>query len=787
MMMTTTVGDVGISNTANLDAFYPEMKRIELQFAGRTVYVETGRLARSAAGSVLVQSGDTIVMVNVTRSSEPRKGIDFFPLMVDFEEKMFAVGRIPGSFNRREGRPSEKAILISRLIDRPIRPLFPDGYRNDVQIQASVLTCDGVVQPDMLAMLGASFALVLAKDIPFLGPIGAVRVARLNGSLIANPTQAESDASDLDLVVAGTKDSVMMVEAGADFVDEATLVAALNFAQGIIVQQVEAQEAFAQQCGLELNVPFTPAFDNTPLYTFIKGLVLDQVSAAYHNFNRDERQALLKAAKDTAKEAFAALAEDHELKQLVIAQDGIDVFSECFKKVEKHVMRGMVVNEGVRADGRKVDEIRPIKCHVGVLPQVHGSALFTRGSTQALCIATLGSPGDAQSLDTIHPETSKRWMHHYSFPPFSVGEAKPLRSPGRREIGHGALAERAVEASLPSQEAFPYTLRVNSEVVESNGSTSMASTCGATLALMDAGVPLKDVVGGIAMGLIKEGDTTVVLSDIQGVEDFLGDMDFKVTGSEKGITALQMDIKIQGISVELMSSALEQARLGRLHILGKMKEAIAAPRTELSSSAPRIISVRVDQDQIGTVIGPGGKMIRSIIEETGAQIDIADDGLVTITSKDGGGEVAKAKIEALTKKILPGEIYKGTVLSMIPIGAFVQLAPGKDGMIHISQFPYRINQIEDLLTVGDEILVEVKEVDERGRINLTVKTISDEQRAEYGLPPFPTLPEGYEFNPNAGGDRGGRPPRREGGGGGYDRDRGSRPPRREGGGGGGRY
>jgi polyribonucleotide nucleotidyltransferase len=757
----------GIADLTALDAFYPEMQRHSFQIGGKAVTVETGRMARSAGASVLVQCGETVLFAAVTASGSVRPGIDFFPLLVDYEEKMFAVGKMPGGYNKREGRPSEKAVLTSRLIDRPIRPLFPEGYRNDVQIVAAPLVSDNIQQPDTLAILAASFALTLASDIPFCGPIGAVRVARVNGQLVANPTFQEQESSALDLVVAGTKDSIMMVEAGANFVTEDELIAALAFAHEEIKNQVAQQLAFAAQCGVKQREAYVPEFDNTPVYEFVKAQVLTQVQGAYHNFDRETRQNLLKAAKESAKAAFDALGEDHELTQLVKAQD-INVFGESFKKLEKTVMRTMVLEEGIRADGRKTTDIRPIKCHVGVLPRVHGSALFTRGSTQVLSIATLGSPGDAQNLDGIDPLKEKRWMHHYAFPSYSVGEVRPSRGPGRREIGHGALAERAVAASLPTKEAFPYTLRVNSEVLESNGSSSMASTCGATLALMDAGVPLNTVVGGIAMGLVKEGDRAVILSDIQGLEDFLGDMDFKVTGNRTGVSALQMDIKIEGISVELMRQALEQARQGRIHILDKMAEAIAQPRTDLSPSAPRIITLKVDQAQIGTVIGPGGKMIRSIIETTGATIDIEDDGTVIITSADKGGEQAREIILNLTKKILPGEYYKGKINSIIPIGAFVELLPGKDGMVHISQFPVRIPAIEAVVKVGDEVLVKVVDVDDRGRINLTMRGVTDEQRAEFGLEPF-VIPDNLDeyvappppprreggYNNRGGGDRGG--------------------------------
>jgi polyribonucleotide nucleotidyltransferase len=749
------------------DSFFEGMKRAQLTIGGKTVSVETGRMARLADASVLVQCGESLVIVAVTRSEKPRPGIDFFPLLVDFEEKMYSVGRMPGGYMKREGRPSEKAVLTSRLIDRPVRPLFPDGYRNDVQIVATPLCADSVEQTDVMAIFGASLALTLAEKIPFQGPLGAVRVGRIDGALVINPTFAQSAKSDLDLVVAGTATSIMMVEAGAQFVDEALLVEALELAHKAIQEQVQFQLDFAKTCGVKTDVDYVPDYDIKPLVEFIASAVESDVTAAYHNTNREARQVALAEAKAKAKAALEALDETHELRQLVSAWT-LDLFGESYKKVEKRVMRRMVLDEHVRADGRKLDEIRPIKAAVGVVPRVHGSALFTRGSTQALSVCTLGSPGDAQDLDGVDPATKKRWIHHYSFPAFSVGEVRPNRGAGRREIGHGALAERAVAASLPTEEAFPYTLRVNSDILESNGSSSMASTCGSTLALMDAGVPLTDVVGGIAMGLIQEEGKTAILSDIQGLEDFLGDMDFKVTGSRKGVTALQMDIKIQGISLEVMKQALEQARVGRLHILDKMAEALAEPRPKLSQWAPRIITVKIDPEQIGMVIGPGGKMIRSIVEETGAQIDIEDDGRVLITALQGpGGERAVEIIKNLTKKINPGEMIKGKVVGMIPIGAFVQLAPGRDGMIHISQFPVRVATVEDAVKVGDDVLVRVVDVDDKGRVSLTTKGISDEERAEHGLPPFVVkeAPPGTEFGGGGRGDRdgGGRPPRRDGG------------------------
>ncbi len=703
-----------------------DIQTIEFQVGGKTVQFETGRLAKSASGAVVVRCEDTFIMVTATGSEKPRPGIDFFPLLVDFEEKMYSVGRLPGGYLKREGRPSDKAVLSSRLIDRPIRPLWPDGYRNDVQIVATPMSVDQN-PADVLAILGASMALELS-GLPFEGPIGAARVGRINGEWVINPTYEQIEQSDIDLVVSGTADSILMVEAGAQFVNEADLLEAIALAHVEIQQQVAIQHKFREQCGVTKK-PFVSPFNTQPLHDLVKEVAEAQVQAAYHNFDRDARKALLETAKTQVKEAVAALAEDHAIKQL-LAQEPLDFVGEAFKKMEKRIMRDMIMKEGTRADGRKVTEIRPIKCDVGLLPRVHGSGLFTRGSTQVMSVCTLGAPGDAQQLDGVDPATEKRWIHHYAFPGFSVGEVKPLRSPGRREIGHGALAERAVAPVLPPKDVFPYTIRVNSDVLESNGSTSMASTCGAILALMDAGVPIKSPVAGIAMGLIKEGEDFAVLSDIQGVEDFLGDMDFKVTGTRDGVTALQMDIKIRGISVEIMRLAVEQARVGRHHILDKMNEALTAPRETLSMWAPRIISVWIDTDQIGTVIGPGGKMIRSIIEQTGATIDIEDNGLVTITSVSGeGGEKAKAIIERLTMKIERGLVMKGRVVRIIPAGAFVELIPGKDGMVHISQLMnQRVEKVEDVVKVGDEVIVKVVDIDDRGRINLTMKGVTEEDR-----------------------------------------------------------
>lgn len=723
----------------NEQILFPNLQTTTFKIGDKEIHLETGRISKAATGSVLVRCDDTVILVNATGSDKPRPGIDFFPLLVDYEEKMYSVGRLPGGYLKREGKPSDKATLTSRLIDRPVRPLWPDGYRNDVQIVATTLSMDSIIQPDMLAIFGASMALMLS-GLPFEGPIGGVRVGRLNGQLIINPTFQQTAESDLDLVVSGTEDSIMMVEAGADFVSEEDLLKALAFAHDYIKEQVKVQRDFAAQCGI-VKKEFVFEHDLKPLQTFVDSIVEKDIFAAYHEFNRDARKQLLEAAKEKLNAALEAKPEDDAIKAFLASQP-LNYLAEAFKKTEKRIMRTMITEEGVRADGRTSTDIRPINCQVGILPRTHGSGLFTRGNTQALSIATLGAPGEVQKLDGVDPATEKRWMHHYSFPGFSVGEVRPMRGAGRREIGHGALVERGIAPVLPSKDEFGYVIRVNSDILESNGSTSMASTCGSTLALMDAGVPLKAPVGGIAMGLIKEEGKHVVLSDIQGVEDFLGDMDFKVVGTTTGITALQMDIKIRGISLEIMKSALEQAKQGRLFILKQMTDVISAPRAELSPWAPQIISLHIDKEQIGTVIGPGGKMIRSIIDETGATIDIEDSGLVTITSTDGeGGRRAKEIIERLTRKVERGMIVLGKVVRTIPIGAFVELFPGKDGMVHISQLaPYRVQAVEDVVKVGDEVLVKVVDIDERGRINLTVKGVSNEERAQHGLEPLAAEP-----------------------------------------------
>ncbi len=708
----------------------PETKSFQLEIGGKTVTVETGKYAQSANGSVTVRCGDTMLFVHCCVSKEPRVGIDFFPLLIDYEERMSSIGRIPGGYNRSEGKAGDKAILISRLIDRPIRPLFPKGYRNDIQIVAQLFSYDQENQPDTLAMLGASCALMLS-GAPFEGPIGAVRVSRdAEGNLIANPTHQQAKASDLDIVVAGTHDSVIMVEAGCKFVTEDDIMVAVEFAQGEIKKQCEAQVAFAKECGVTKQ-EFVNPYDTTELKNIINETAHDMIFDAYHHFDRTYRQEKLEEAKKLVKEKVDALPDDHYIKQ-IIEETGIDFVAEEFKAAEKKIMRAMILDEGVRADGRKPNEVRPIWCEVGVLPRAHGSAVFTRGQTQVLSVATLAGPSMKQELDGVDPETEKTYMHKYIFPGFSVGEVKPLRGPGRREVGHGNLAERANIPALPSQEEFGYTIRVTSDVLESNGSTSMASTCGSSMALMNAGVPVKCMIGGVAMGMItEEGKEPVVLTDIQGIEDFLGDMDFKVTGNDTGITALQMDMKAKGIANETLRRALGQAKEGRLHILSKMREAISEPG-QMSPYAPSITTMTIPVDDIGTVIGPGGKQIRAIIDASGAEIDIQDTGVVTITSNDQeGAKIAIKMIKDLTFKPEVGMVIKGKVVRIIPIGAFVELGGGKDGMVHISQVcNERIETIEPHLTIGQEVIVKVIKIDDKGRVNLTIKNVTEEDKAK---------------------------------------------------------
>ena len=699
-----------------------------ISFDGRDIRLKVGLLAPQAGGSVLIQSGDTAVLVTATRSAG-REGIDFLPLTVDYEERLYAAGRIPGGIMRREGRPPEKTILTSRLIDRPMRPLFPSWLRDDLQIVAVTLSMDEEVPPDVLAVTGASIATLIAQ-IPFNGPMAAVRVGLVGDDFIINPTYAEIDASDLDLVVAGSPDGVIMVEAGANQLSERDIIEAIDFGYEAVRDLIKAQEDLMAELGLQMVQQEPPKADLT-LENFIRDRANDEIKKilSQFSFTKTERDTALDEVKEKIKTEIAELPEEDAIR--VAATANSKALSNTFKDITKQLMRRQIVEDNVRVDGRKLDEVRPVSCQVGLLPRrVHGSGLFNRGLTQVLSACTLGTPGDAQNLnDDMQADQQKRYLHHYNFPPYSVGETKPLRAPGRREIGHGALAERSLLPVLPSKEQFPYVIRVVSEVLSSNGSTSMGSVCGSTLALMDAGVPITKPVSGAAMGLIKEGEEVRILTDIQGIEDFLGDMDFKVAGTDSGITALQMDMKISGLSLEVIAQAVNQAKSARLHILEKMLISIEQPRTETSPYAPRLLTIKIDPDMIGLVIGPGGKTIKGITEETGAKIDIEDDGTVTISAVDENkAKRARNIVQGMTRKLHEGDVYVGRVTRIIPIGAFVEFLPGKEGMIHISQLAdYRVGKVEDEVAVADEVIVKVREIDNKGRINLTRLGIHPDQ------------------------------------------------------------
>ena len=734
------------------------MNQTQLELGGRTLTIETGRVAQQASGAITIRSGDTMLLVTAVMSATPREGIDFFPLTCDYEEKLYAAGKIPGGFIRREGRPSEQAILNSRLIDRPIRPLFPKDFRNDVQVVATVLSVDQEADPAIMAIIGASTALTISP-IPFQGPIGAVRMGIIDDQLIVNPPVNKMDESKLDLVVAGTREAIIMVEAGAKEVSEERIVEALRVAHREIVRICDMQEAFAREVGKpKVEVASTPT--DPEVDQAVDRFLAERLDQALFNPNKALRESAL---DDLKKETITELGPQFA--------DRLPYLAKSFEAKVKQRVRNKILDEGLRPDGRKTTEIRPISCEVGVLPRTHGSALFTRGQTQALSIVTLGSIGDKQKLDGLGLEEFKRFMHHYNFPPFSVGEARPLRSPGRREIGHGALAERALLPVVPTEEEFPYTIRIVTEILSSNGSTSMASVCGSSLAMMDAGVPIKGQVAGIAMGLITgQGGRVAVLSDIQGVEDALGDMDFKVAGTRTGVTAMQMDMKIKGIGIDVLAGAIQQAKDGRFFIMDKMDATLSQPRATMSQYAPRMLTIQIHPDKIREVIGPGGKMIRKIIEDSGvASIDIEDDGRVIIGSVNGES-AAKAEqlIRDLTGEVEVGKNYKGKVVRIMPFGAFVQIMPNQDGLVHISQLAEeRVERVEDAVNVGDEIDVKVTEVDRQGRVNLSRKAVLQEAKG---------ITNGDWIVTER--DRGG--PRREGsgGGGGY-RPGGDRGPRRD--------
>jgi len=729
----------------------PESKKFSAKVGNQELTFATGKLAGQAGGAVTARLGETLILATATMSPAPRTGIDFFPLSVDYEERMYAGGKIPGSFFRREGRPSESAILTARLTDRPLRPLFPKDLRNEVQVIMYSLSADEENVIDVIAVNAASAALMIS-DIPWNGPIGAVRVGRVNGGFVVNPTYPQLEQSDLDLRVAGTRDAILMVECGANEVDEETMVSALEEAHKAIQPLIDLQMQMAQEVGKSKRdyQKFSVADD-------LKQKVLARVQTELEGIfdqglAKTEQYAAIDALRDIVMEELAP--EDVEL--------AADV-KEAYTAAEKAVVRRRILEQGVRPDGRKPTEIRPIWCEVDYSPRAHGSGLFTRGETQVLTLATLGTPREAQELDTLSPIELKRYMHHYNFPPFSTGEVKFLRGSSRREIGHGALAERALVPVIPPEKEFPYTLRLVSECLSSNGSTSMASVCGSTLALMDTGVPIKAPVSGIAMGLITDGSNYKILSDIQGIEDHLGDMDFKVAGTDKGITALQMDIKISGLTTQMMAEALQQAKAGRKHILDKMLEVLPAPRPELKPHAPRITIVMVPVEKIGAIIGPGGKTIRAIQEETGAKIDISDDGSVFIASEDGAAALAaRERIEALTETPEIGKIYTGKVVRTTDFGAFVEIMPGTDGMVHISQLDStRVDSVESVAKVGDELTVMITDIDPSGKIRLSRQAVLEGWTPE----------EARERDKGGGGrrpggDRGGRPGGRSGGRGG---------------------
>ena len=701
-----------------------------ISFDGRDIRLKVGLFAPQAGGAVMIESGDTAVLVTAT-TAKGREGIDFLPLLVDYEERLYAGGKIPGGFLRREGRPPEKVTLTGRLIDRPLRPLFPSWLRDDIQIVATTLSMDEEVPPDVLAVTGSSVAVLLAK-LPFYGPMAAVRVGLVGDDFIINPTYREVKNGDLDLVVAGSPHGVIMVEAGANQLPEQDIIEAIDFGYEAVCDLIQAQREIIAEMGIELVESVPPEVDPT-LENYIQEKATEEIKEVLSEYDLDknQRDEKLDKIKDALTESITELPEE-EVVRIMVESESL-LLGNTFKNVTKKLMRQQIIDEGIRVDGRKLDEVRPVSCRVGVLPQrVHGSSLFNRGLTQVMSAVTLGTPGDAQELaDDLHPQDEKRYLHHYNFPPFSVGETKPLRSPGRREIGHGALAERALGPVIPKGDVFPYVIRVVSEVLSSNGSTSMGSVCASTLGLMDAGVPISKPVSGAAMGLIKEDEEVRILTDIQGIEDFLGDMDFKVAGTDSGITALQMDMKITGLSIEIIADAIYQAKPARIHILDKMLSVIDVPRPDMSPYAPRLLTFRIDPEMIGLVIGPGGKTIKGITEETGVKIDIDDDGTVTIAAADG--EKAKQAcniIQGMTKKLNPGDVYVGRVTRIIPIGAFVEVFAGKEGMVHISQIAdYRVGKVEDELAIGDEVIVKVREIDSKGRVNLTRLNIHPDEAA----------------------------------------------------------
>jgi polyribonucleotide nucleotidyltransferase len=684
-----------------------ERQIFETTIGGRKVTVETGAYCGQANGSCLIRCGDTVVMTNVTMSEKPRDGVDFLPLSVDFEEKMYAVGKIPGGFKKREGRASDKGILISRLIDRPIRPLFPHGFYHDISVVATALSVDTNIAPDVFGMIGSSIALSIS-DIPFGAPTGSVIVGLVDGKYVINPDNAQRERSRLSLSLSGTKEAIMMVEAGANEVSEDEMLGAILFGH----EEIKKITDFIDEIKKAIGKPKKDIkFYEVPaeVQSRVAELVKDDLEDVYNEYDREKRQEKEKALEEKVEAYFTENAPEN-----------VKDAGEALYNLQKKKVRAKIVGQGIRPDGRNTTEIRPIWCENGILPRVHGSAVFTRGQTQALTTATLGTISEVQKLEGIDDDTFKRYMHHYNMPPYSTGEAKPMRAPGRREIGHGALAERALEPVLPTEDVFPYAIRTVSEILSSNGSTSQASICGSTLALMDAGVPIKAPVAGIAMGLIKEEGKVAILSDIQGLEDFFGDMDFKVAGTSEGITAIQMDIKIGGIDEDILRTALAQAKIGRMHILGKMLETLPSVKPNLSAYAPKIIKFNIDPEKIREVIGSGGKVINKIIEDTGVKIDITDDGLVFIASSDSAAcELAKKIVLSIAKDPEIGDVFEGKVVRILTFGAFVELAPGKDGMIHISKLSnVRVEKVEDVINIGDLVKVKVINIDEKSRIDL---------------------------------------------------------------------
>ncbi len=715
-----------------------EYKSFSTELAGRPLTIEFGKYAMQAAGSAFVRYGDTVVIVNATMSDKPRDGVDFFPLSVDFEEKQYSVGKIPGGFIKREGRPTEKATLTCRLIDRPLRPLFPKGMRNDVQVVATVLSVDKDIPPEIPAMIGSSAALTVS-EIPWNGPTGTVVVGIVDGEYVLCPNEEQRQKSTLHLTVSGTKEAVLMVEAGAKEVSEAEMLGAILFAHEEIKKIVAFIEGIRAEIGKE-KVEVKLVVTGDDIKQAVREYAYDKCTYSFETPDRHVRQEREEAVKADCAEHFATQFEGR-----------MNEVMDALYYLNKEIMRGKILQQGVRPDGRGNTDIRPIWCEAGVLPRTHGSGIFTRGETQVLTVTTLGSMSDVQILDGLGTEDSKRYIHHYNMPPYATGEAGRMRSPGRREVGHGALAERALEPVIPTEDEFPYALRLVSEVLSSNGSSSMASVCGSTLSLMDAGVPIKSPVAGVAMGLIKDAssDNVAVLTDIQGLEDFLGDMDFKVAGTVKGITAIQMDIKIAGIDKPILEKALNQALAGRLHILKIMLETLDKPRETMSKYAPKIIRFTINPEKIREVIGPGGKMINKIIAETGVKIDIEDDGRVYIATPDEAAATkARRIIEGIAKEVDVGDVYMGKVVRIMTCGAFIELTPGKDGMLHISKMAdHRVEKVEDVMNIGDEVEVKVNEIDSQGRVNLVRNDMVYASNADNG--------------PRSSGPRTARPPRRE--------------------------